>query len=386
MLYTILLILIPEALTYNDYMTHTALSKVPAIIGQDAEMRCTKIIEKSQSDYIETSHCSPEYGESCYHAWTKDGVNLTAQGSKYNVATKITYDYCENFNWTSDLLSNFSFLQNIKNNEQYVSREMKCYASILTIKNVQNSDLGEYSCNFTDHLKGSSSSTEDEKYNHIQNITLFDANSDETQPAKVEYYESFYTKGMYNKLLLQCVVTGAPIYWLALTGDRCWDNWDECAETREISNFDGIDTDDYWRCYNYTIVSHSPHPNITESFIYIENICAQDWGYVKCSADPAGKITSLGLVKPTSYNHRYGTRSIQVRPEDCYYCWWPNAGNYTSAFSAFVIPIMVLLIVLGVVFASVRGGACSCAQRPQFIYSMPSTVVQPTESVTMLNT
>ena len=94
---------------------------------------------------------------------------------------------------------------------------MKCYASALIINDVQSSDFGNYSCNFSDHgAKYPDYYDRYNRYDNVQNITLFDESSSEKQPLKVEYFENFYTKGIRSKMLMQCVVTGGQLYWFVM--------------------------------------------------------------------------------------------------------------------------------------------------------------------------
>ncbi|XP_063691602.1 uncharacterized protein DDB_G0271670-like [Bolinopsis microptera] len=95
----------------------------------------------------------------------------------------------------------------------YASREMACYASSLTIKSVVAADFGKYTCNFSHHTVD-----ENNYYNRgvssLQNITLYNVNDTSIkQNTKVEYFEKFYTKGLKDKMLLQCVVTGGELQW-----------------------------------------------------------------------------------------------------------------------------------------------------------------------------
>ena len=68
---TILLLtvlIISEA--YSDSLPHRALEDIPAKIGSDAQLRCSKIIEKLSSDYIETVYnCNSGEKYDCRHKW-----------------------------------------------------------------------------------------------------------------------------------------------------------------------------------------------------------------------------------------------------------------------------------------------------------------------------
>ena len=134
------------------------------------------------------------------------------------------------------------------------NKNMKCFASALIITNVTNADLGEYQCKFID-----------DRYN-VQRITLVDSALEGTLPEKIEYFENFYTKNIRSKLLMQCVVTGGPVYWfIRFDSDQCR-RWEEDGYDRMKNNcvndtirpIEQISKMDGWHCFNYSIKHHSP--------------------------------------------------------------------------------------------------------------------------------
>ena len=340
-------------------MTHTALEKVPATIGESVELRCTKILEKSSSDYYESSICDPEYSTDCYHSWSKDGVELTTNGSdKYSVKTQITFDYCANFEWTTDLVNKFGFIDEVDDNNYY-SRDMKCYSSGLVINNVQDSDFGIYTCNFAYHNDRNQNPDDSE----IQNITLYDSTSSEQQPVKVEYYEIFYAKGIRSKLLMQCVVTGGPLNWFVRTETEDCPRWSSgsCVNNK-IIKIEKLAKADQWRCYKYSIESHTPHEGITESFIYFQNICAIDWGSVFCAADETGTVKSESgyITQKSEWN-------------DYYYYRYYHSDEALAVGLVVALPLLSVLLIVASIMACVRGKMCvmCCYGRPQNMYSQP---------------
>ena len=65
--------------------------------------RCSKIIEKNGDDYTDSTFCDPQYDKSCYHVWKGPDGNVLSNGVKYQLKSSITFDYCENFEWTSGM-------------------------------------------------------------------------------------------------------------------------------------------------------------------------------------------------------------------------------------------------------------------------------------------
>ena len=333
-------------------------------------------------DYIDSAFCDPEYDKDCYHVWKKNGIVLSqteGEFSKYEMRSSITFDYCDNFEWTSDLVRRFGFLATIQE-DRYYSRDMKCFSSALTIRNVKVADLGEYQCHF-----GADADTDIKGHgrprngSQIQNVTLFDAKSEVKQDTKVEYFESFYTQGIKSSLLMQCVVTGGPLTWyLQPETDECrrWDYTPSCASKEAFLNMEDTSSLDAWRCYTYTIQTHSPHPDITESLIYFKNICPLDWGRVYCGTRGANDVTTGGDDFTVSEGSPVFEKMQWIQYYDMYY----DMTNMVVHMALFLlVPLLSLFFVVGGVVAAVRGKVCtSCCRNRSFQVSQPGfpTVVR----------
>jgi len=366
---TVLFLLIVHTDAYRDYLTHTALDKVPAQLGESLEIRCTKIIEKSQYDYIQSADCSSWRGNKCRHVWSKDGKVLNPS-NKYRMKSSITFDYCETFEWTTDIVRSMQIPAADGSSGSYRGKEdrsMKCFASALVIRDVTTSDLGEYQCKLTSEDGGSSDSR-----SNVQKITVYNEASPVTLPKKIEYFENFYTKGIRSKLLMQCVVTGGPVQWFVRFASKECSRWDEksyygndCVN-ETIKPIESVDKIHGWRCFNYTISSHQPYNmnQVTESFIYFENICELDWAGVYCSVDSDAKVRSeVGeLVMKDDWNFRdyYPYQSEEV----------------IAALGYVMLPtVLSIFFIVAAILACVRGKVSNCCGN-SYRYSSVSPLTQ----------
>ena len=182
-------------------------------------------------------------------------------------------------------------------------KDMKCLASALTITNVTKADLGEYQCKL-ETLTGDQEETE---IDNIRRITVVNSALEGTLPKKITYFENVCTQSSSRgtKLLMQCVVTGGPVHWfIRFDSDQCrrWEEQYDHNKSKQnscvndtIRPIEQISKMDNWHCFNYNIEHHNPYSGleqVTESFIYIDNLCALDWAGIYCSADPEGTVRS----------------------------------------------------------------------------------------------
>ncbi|XP_063692081.1 uncharacterized protein LOC134824230 [Bolinopsis microptera] len=360
----------PSTYPDSDDLAHSALQRVPVEhLGQDVQLRCTKIFERSESDMEMTSRqCDPSWSDGCFHMWLKDGEKIDTENWKYDTKSIITYDYCENFEWTTDLIKGFGPIVEMNSGDKnyYASREMACYASSLTIKSVVAADFGKYTCNFSHHTVD-----EDGYYNNggssLQYITLYNVNDTSIkQDTKIEYFQKFYTKGLKDKMLLQCVATGGELQWS--TGI-----YPESGSGVPLAE---LNSQDIWRCFNYSENRHSPHKGITESFVYVDRICALDSGRtISCIVGGNG----LGQVKG---NVAYIRKKSGY---DDYYYEYPYWEREPSmAIAGFtVVPVVVALLIASLIFAAVRAKLCECCSRssvnPRMVQFQPQVPAQPNQ-------
>ena len=310
--------------------------------------RCTKVVNNNNNDYV---RCSTE---PCKHLWTKNGEALSS-GSKYSIKSSFTYDYCETFEGTSELIRRMNVDFEIKSRyKEYGDSAMKCLSSVLTIVNVSEGDLGEYKC-----VLNSMRDSDD-----IKTIRVYDAVTQELMPKKIEYFQAFYTKGINSKMLMQCVVTGGPIYWFIrfLTDDcsRWFDDMSKCVN-ETIQSMDDIDKNDLWRSFNLTIDNHHPYNSnqITESFIYFQKIGSMDWAGLYCSTDPLGKVRSE-------------VAEIVLKND---WSWWWNADGTRKILGYFVMPIIFSIFILaGAIIACYRGDICNCCGRQGLPYRYQAAI------------
>ena len=332
----------------QDYLPHTALEKVPAKIGDNVQLRCTKILEQMASDYIETTYtCDPSWDKNCFHTWSKDGEILDVSYEKYVTKSSITYDYCENFEWTTDLIKGFGSIVDLNSggNKYDINREMACYASSLTIRNVSVADFGEYKCNLSYH-----SEKKDDNYwrniaSSAKNITLYNIDDATVkQPVKVDYFQKYYTKGLKGNILVQCVTTGGELKWNV-----------NIKNSEKPVPLERLNEQDFWRCFNFSENHHSPHTGITESFVYFDRVCTLDDAQITCS---------VGKLLPK--NDRTST-TITVKRYwyyDDYSYYGPNWERDTgiAIASLTVIPVVLAMLIIFAIFAVIRAKMCECCK------------------------
>ncbi|XP_063694307.1 uncharacterized protein LOC134825996 [Bolinopsis microptera] len=362
------LLLVHSSQSYDE-LPHTALDKVPAVLGESVQLRCTKIIKKYSDDYSQPADCN-NYGHSCKHVWTRNDEELTP-GAKYSFKSSLTFNYCETFEWTTNIVNSMNIAAvRDKDNDYYRNRDMECFASALTITNVTKDDLGEYECKLTDDQ-------EETGIYDVRRITLVESVLEGALPEKIEYFENFYTQRIRSKLLMQCVVTGGPVYWfIRFDSDQCR-IWEEQYNSKKSNQFNSCVNDtiqpieqiskmENWRCFNYSIEHHNPYglDQVTESFIYFQNICTLDLAGIYCSADPEGTVRSEQGVLV----------NIKDEWEKYYYDW-----HTLSVLGYVVMPIVIgIFFLVGTIVAAVRGKVCnrSCCGGEQGNYTTMPNIPQ----------
>ena len=224
--------------------------------------------------------------------------------------------------------------------------DMRCLSSALKIKNVTEADFGYYSCNFSDHTD-SKPSREDrddtgKKY-QVLNIRLF--NVDDTaieQPKEVQYFESFHPDELKDKILAQCVAIGGKLQWFVSPGN-CFEKNCSFVPLQETGS------QDFWQSFNFSEKRHMPYPNVTESFLYFDNIQVFDYVNLTCN---------VGDIMDNKYSN--GVAKIKIYDEGFY-------SDYTFhvhiIVNGVIISIIIAILLISfIIVASVRVKLCMCCQ------------------------
>ena len=318
-------------------LTHSALEAVPAAKGSNVQLRCGKIMESQYSDMILTNK-----------TWKKNSNKIDTSKFKYKVTSVVTYDYCENFKQTSEIMKSFGPIVHM--NVTYGSGEMKCYTSVLHIQNIQDSDFGIYSCNLSSYESD------------VKEITLF--NEAETQTKSltgIQFFEHFYIKGLKDKLLLQCSVFGGSVKWMFYeTSPDCIDYVVETAITGSCSKpVSEIESTDMWRCFNFTVKSHTPYAGVAESFMFVENICGIDNSAIGCAIESDGFVVGKS-DKIVYIIENWGYRNFR----------YLDYGIYIFISLCSILPVVGLILLIAGIIACVRSRMC-CRSGRRKVLNMP---------------
>ena len=361
-----------------DYLTHSSLEQIPVEIGQDVEIRCIKLLtERIPQSFSYSSsknaYCMA-YRQNCKHQWTKDGEllkNRNIEEPKYVQIRKITYGYCENFNTTTGMVYSIPNMRQVlnmtKDNSEYYQDQ--CLNSILHIRNIQPSDLGMYQCNFSDH---GSYNGKQMGIDPIHNITLVKLQDFKGQPRKLEFFERHYVFRIKSITYLHCVMSGGPIYWFVEVF-KSW-GYDSYSDEYKKYKIEEIDKLDFWRCFNYTIRTMSPLDDVTESILFIENICTSDSVKIYCSPNENGDVEkNEGNKEGKAMYNKYWNERLNSRYDDVYY------DAYYGTIMVCSMPIFAILFIIAFIVACVRAKMCSdtcscCNYNRNSGYTMVQTV------------
>ena len=349
---------------YEDILPHSGLERVPAVIGSNVQLRCTKITERQSDDvYYTPLSCSPSWQDSCYHAWSKGDGTVLKKGLKYSMQSVITYGFCENFEKTSDLIKNLIPTIN-QENDKYHKSGTKCYASALLIKDVQKTDFGVYTCNISNH-NGNDEYDRNQR-SEVRTITLYNAAQTKKPSPSIHYFESFYMHQRKNQLLLQCSVTGESLQWVyynkheTCNGIISSESEDSSCLKMPIKIAEMNIMTNMWRCFNFSQVSHSPFLGVTESFILFDNICPMDYSEVDCAVEVNGVLTgnySNKVIVQDRSDDRYGWHNYHYD-----YLW---IGIWIALVT--IIPIISILLIIASIIACVRSKLCCSRSKNRFV-------------------
>ena len=324
---------------YRDYLGNTSLKLMPVELGDDVELRCTKILERNQSDVIETAACSDASKFGCEHRWSRtDGSNagrvISPLNHKYKFSEIATDGYCATFEDTS---ANYKEL-----NLSGEATGYKCLVSTMTIISVQKDDLGTYMCNFSDHITKTTNGRDPTI--DLTEVVL----AGTKKQAKEVIHEELHYQGRKDELLIQCVVTGGKVRWMIQPYIK--DGYEYCSYylcNEKYVTLGELAKTDYWRCYNITVVYTNPYQDVSESLIGVKNTCEVDYDKVVCTVD--------GYVAPNKYN------SMVITERNVYYGvpYYHYGHDLAISLSIICIPILFGLLLIGfTILAAVRGRVC----------------------------
>jgi hypothetical protein len=294
--------------------------------------------------YQNKSSCDHVKGENtCNYLWKKDGKELE-NGTKYSFNSRLTYDFCENFEKTGDFVRRFKVFTVSDHDQEW---DLSCFTSGLVINNVTEDDFGIYQCSYI-NSSGDSYSV------HLKNITVFKAGSSvDTMPKKVEYFEHSHPKGTRSILLMQCMATGGPIHWfISFKEEQTCDSKKTASkcENSTLSSIDNVSGIDAWRCFNFSTESHMPYNSgghiVSESFLLFERVCSVDWANIFCCLDYKG-------------NNCTEAQHVTAKNVTAYWEFIGKQGR-TNLWS---IPLFILIAVIIIVsIACCRARVCGCCR------------------------
>lgn len=339
------LVVIQTCACYSDALGNSSLKVLPAKLGTDIELRCTKVVERSEGDVIMSAVCSDESLVGCGHVWSKNGTVLnatTTNANKFEFSSETTVGYCATFGDTTDAFNKFGF-----SNDSY---GFKCMATSMKIKRITIDDLGVYTCNFSYHYTNERS-WQDPSIDETEVVQI----GTKHQLKEVTYFTSSYQNSA-KQMLLQCVVTGGKLNWFVkLTQSEYvykYNNgcgYSECPD--QYIPIEKLSTSDHWMCYNFSIETFNPFPNVTESLIGFKNLCRIDMDTITCTVDDQARF---------EYNWE---KRVTITQRMYYEGYSPY---YYSNDIALILSIICIPILLGLsliafsVIAFIRGKVCDC--------------------------
>jgi len=323
---------------------------MPAKLGEDVQLRCTKVLAKS--NYVDTAACTDVSNSTwgCGHRWYKSfgknkGRAISKVNNKYSFTETVTKGYCATFD---DTKANFESLNFTSSKDS----EFKCLVSTMTIKTVTLSDFGGYMCNFSDHGTKYTPYGRDPTYDLSEVVQ----SGTKKQPQKVVHQELHY-QGKKDELVIQCVVTGGKVKWMIkpfyvynssdyyLYSDYCSYNgtYDSCTD--RYVTIDQLKTTDYWRCFDISVVYANPYQDVSESLIGVKNTCNSDMDIIVCTVD--------GYAQKNNYNSLQITKEHESSNKGY---WYWSARETAVLTSVINTPILFgLLLISFSIWAAVRG-------------------------------
>jgi len=327
--------------------THKAIEDiVPVSFNSTAVLKC-------YTHGMSWPSCFPtDYNrdyKDCKTVWMKDG-NVLQSGDKFDVSSKISYNFCDTFSETDVMVSELGLPVTVfedKGDYKDDSDQFECYVSTLTIKNTENSDLGTYQCNFSDHQLEPF-----REFQHLANVTLINVTDYTPAEPKVEI-----VKG--DSGLVQCISFGKPLDWYYVIENKekrensCFSDYDntgrhatkeesaKCLFKRFGRKVINLQSEDMWRCFEVSEVTHQPDSDTYESFLLIKHICNFDYIRVYCGSADGTLVDYKQFVE------------VQVEKKYVINQSWDRNSTMT-VIAGFVVSIVVILLITFSILACTR--------------------------------
>ena len=358
-MYILYLVMIQTCTGYSDSLGNSSLKVLPAKLGSEIELRCTKVVESQDGDMILTAACSDESQLGCGHVWSKNGKILnetTTDANKFKFSRQTTVGYCATFGDTTDAFNKFGF-----SNDSY---GFKCMATSMKISQITVDDLGVYTCNFSRHYTNYKN-WQDPSIDETEVVQI----GTEQQLKEITYFAKTYQNST-KQMLLQCVATGGKLNWFVKLfqpdyyGGSC--GYSDCPD--RYIQIEKLKTTNHWMCYNFSIETLHPFPNVTESLIGFENLCHADKDIITCAVDDHVR-----------FEYNKWEKSFTITERSDYWGYYPEYyENYNALFTSIIcVPILLgLSLIAFIVLALVRGNVCDCCSG-RSNYPTLSLVPQP---------
>ena len=202
----------------------------------------------------------------CYYKWSNGSAEFDK--SRIKITTFNTSEYCP-LSDTSG--SNFkTHVRPLLPDHHYYP--FTCYTSVLTISEVEESDFGMYSCNFSYH-----DGVLEHRYNRygksyaVSNISLITEDTEPSLSEALVYNQGGLFQKNYKYPILpifsQCLVYGSKnISWYV-----AFEAGHQSVKKMPLS-ISGLNTVDMWQVfYNVRIFQYNPpYSDVTESFIVMD--------------------------------------------------------------------------------------------------------------------